>query len=171
MIAILVDMQPPVMIHRPVTPADEQRLARLFGRLSPESVYHRFFAMIHEIDPAGLKQLADNDGHSRVAIAAEENGEIVAVVRYALAGPPGTAEVAILVEDGHQGRHLGPDLLSEIAVKARAAGVSRFKATVLGENNHAMHVFRSVFPELRATFVSGTFELDIPLGPADSAKS
>ncbi len=156
------------MIHRPLIAADEELLVRLFGRLSPESVYNRFFAMIHEIDPAGLRQLADNDGHSQVAIAAEEGGEIVAVVRYALGDEPDTAEVAILVEDAHQGRHLGPQLLREIADKARAAGLSRFRATVLGENTHAMHVFRAVFPELTATFTSGTFELEIPLRPVDS---
>jgi len=153
------------MTFRPVTPADEDLLARLFGRLSPESVYRRFFAMIHEIDPAGLRRLADNDGVSRVALAAEEDGEIVAVARYALVAEPDTAEVAIVVEDGHQGRHLGPELLRELAAGARRAGVTRFTATVLGENAHAMHVFRAVFPDLVATFESGTFELEIPLGP------
>jgi hypothetical protein len=49
------------------------------------------------------------------------------------------------------------------------AGVSRFRATVLGDNTHALHVFRSVFPELTATLTSGTFELDIPLGTKDSS--
>ena len=162
------------MITRPVTLADQELLTRLFRRLSPESIYSRFFALIHEIDPAGLLRLADNDGINRVAIAAVEDGEIVAVARYALDPPDRgspVAEVAILVEDGFQGRHLGPRLLRELAEVARRAGVKRFKATVLGENAHAMHVFRSVFPNLRATLAAGTYELEIPLGEDGSPKS
>lgn len=151
---------------RPVTLADQELLARLFSRLSPESVYHRFFAMIHEIDPVGLRRLADNDGKLRVALAAEAAGEIVAVARYALDGVSDSAEVAVLVEDSHQGRHLGPDLLRALARIARQNGVSRFHATVLGENTRALHVFRTVFPGLTSDFRAATFELEIPLGDA-----
>ena len=150
-------------VFRPVTLDDEERLARLFSRLSPESVYHRFFAMIHQIDPKGLRRLADNDGKRRVALAAEEEGEIVAVARYALDEDPERAEVAIVVEDDRQGLHLGPELLRAVAEVARRQGVKTFHATVLGENTHALHVFRAVFPNLKTNFRAATFELEIPL--------
>jgi len=47
---------------------------------------------------------------------------------------PDTAEFAIVVGDALQGRGLGTLMARELATAARAAGIRRFAATMLGDN-------------------------------------
>jgi protein lysine acetyltransferase len=47
---------------------------------------------------------------------------------------PDTAEFAIVVGDALQGRGLGTLMARELATAARAVGIRRFAATMLGDN-------------------------------------
>jgi GNAT superfamily N-acetyltransferase len=61
---------------------------------------------------------------------------VVAVGRYERLSPPeGTseAEVALVIEDAHQGRGIGSLLLRHLAFAARANGIERFAGLVLPE--------------------------------------
>lgn len=131
---------------RIIQTTDDVRLERLFYRLSPESVYRRFFTL-YTTPPCGImRKLADLDHDSRDAMVAVVDDEIVAVARYAAVGPH-EAEVAVLVEDAWQGHGLGPRLLTCIAALARVHGYTTLTATVLAENRPAIAMLRAVFPD------------------------
>lgn len=135
---------------RIIQASDEPRLERLFYRLSPESVYRRFFTLYTNPPSGVLQKLADLDHDTRDAVVACVDGEIVGVARYATVGPH-EAEVAVLVEDAWQGRGLGRRLLECVTALARVHGVKTLVATVLAENRQATEMLRAVFPD--GTFV------------------
>jgi acetyltransferase len=61
---------------------------------------------------------------------------------------PDTAEFAIVVGDPLQGRGLGSLLARELAAAARAAGIRRFAATMLGDNDAARRLMRTISAHL-----------------------
>lgn len=139
---------------------DEERLCRLFYRLSPESVYRRFFTLYTHPPAGALRQLADVDHDRRDAMVAVVGDEIVGVARYsALDGRPGEAEVAVVVEDAWQGRGLGRRLLDCATSLARLHGMTTLSATVLAENVPAIAMLRAAYPD--ATWTSNGAEYDL----------
>ena len=125
---------------------DDARLERLFYRLSPESVYRRFFTL-YSTPPAGaIDQLAHLDHDTRDAVVAAVGDEVVGVARYATVAP-GVAEIAVVVEDAWQGRGVGRRLVECVAALARVHGMSELCATVLAENRPAIAMLRAVFPD------------------------
>ena len=154
---------------RPLEAGDAFRLRRMFDRLSPESVYQRFFAPIPLARRAALIHLAGVDHDLHESLVAEAGGEIVAVARYdATAGArddggsadrrrrspssrgrpdDGTAEVAVLVEDAWQGRGLGTLLLFRLARVGADRGLVAFRAVMLGENRGALRFLRRLSPD------------------------
>jgi len=59
---------------------------------------------------------------------------LIGVGRYEPSGEPHVAEVALVVEDGWQGRGLGAILLDAVTAAAEARGVLGFRADVLADN-------------------------------------
>lgn len=123
---------------RPIRPEDAPRLVELYDRLSQHTAYQRFFTIMKRLPPDWARMLATVDFHHRLAIVAEhgppEAPELVAVARYEPTDDPGTAEVALVVQDGFQGRGLGVLLLQHLLAAAEARGIRRFRAYVLGDN-------------------------------------
>jgi RimJ/RimL family protein N-acetyltransferase len=123
---------------RPIRPDDEPRLVALFHRLSPRSVYQRFFAARTSLPAAWYHAFANVDHARRLALVAErdtESGvEIVGVARYEPSDAPDTAEIAVVVDDAWQGHGVGRDLITRLLDEADARGIRRFRADVLGEN-------------------------------------
>jgi GNAT superfamily N-acetyltransferase len=126
---------------RPIRDGDETGLLALYDRLSPESLYFRFFA-VPDKDTAKAAYLAHVDYQKRYAIVAETAGAVVAVARWeSLAERPGHAEVAFTVADDFQGRGLGGILFRRLAVLARARGYTVFEAEVLKNNERMLRLF------------------------------
>lgn len=149
---------------RIIRTSDAERLERLFYRLSPESVYRRFFTL-YTTPPCGvMRKLVDLDHDSRDALVAVVDDEIVAVARYAAVGPH-EAEVAVVVEDAWQGLGLGPRLLTCVAALARVHGYTTLTATVLAENRPAIAMLRSVFPDGVWTPDGTEYEWRVALAP------
>ena len=154
--------------------ADAYSLLRMFDRLSPESVYHRFFAPMPQPRRAALMHLAGLDSQAHEAMVAEVDGEIVGVARYD--GRPGEddAEVAVIVEDAWQNRGLGTRLLRHLARVGARRGLTGFRAVVLGENRRALPFLRRLSPEADIRFRDGQYEVYAPFrvrraSPARSA--
>jgi RimJ/RimL family protein N-acetyltransferase len=61
---------------------------------------------------------------------------------------PDTAEFAIVIGDAFQGRRLGTLLARELAAAARAVGIRRFAATMLGENDAIRRLMRTITAHL-----------------------
>ncbi|MDQ1712296.1 MAG: hypothetical protein QOE45_1746 [Frankiaceae bacterium] len=143
---------------------DAERLGRLFYRLSPESVYRRFFTLYSHPPAHALRELADLDHDLRDAVVAIVDGEIVGVARYAaLLGEDRTAEVAVVVADDHQGQGLGRRLLACVVGLARLHGMTTLTATVLADNRPAIALLRAVFPHAEWTAHGAEYDLRVPL--------
>jgi len=153
---------------RPIEITDVERLQRMFGRLSPESIRFRFFSPIPRLPRSVLLRLADVDHCRRDALVVLDGDEIVAVARYnGLAGPQetvvGDAELAVTVEDAWQRRGLGGRLTRRLAVLARERGYDAFVATILPENRAALRLVRELASDAKMRFADGGYEARLPL--------
>ena len=98
---------------------DERRLARMYERMSADSVYYRFFSPVPRATATSLElnRLGDA-GH--VALVAVFGDDIVAAARYDVV-KPGVAEVAFVVADDYQTAR-GGDLAARTSRGARTIG-------------------------------------------------
>ena len=125
------------VLIRPVRPADAALLAEGFQRLSPESRRLRFLTAKDVLGPAELRYLTDVDHHDHEAIGALDlaTGQGAGIARYIRdSKDPRTAEIAVTIVDGWQGRGLGTELVARLAEHARAEGIDRFVALTAGGN-------------------------------------
>ncbi len=129
---------------RPILPEDEPRLATLYGRLSPDTAYQRFFGVMKQLPPSWAHHFANVDYRRRMALVAERSlewrPELIGVARYEPSGEEDTAEVALVVQDYWQGKDLGTILLQDILRAAEANGIRRFCAQVLADNGRMLRL-------------------------------
>ena len=154
---------------RPIRPDDAGLLRAFYARLSPESIYYRFFSPRPRLSESEIEHFTTVDHADRVALIATIGDSMVAVVRYDRIDPA-TAEVAFLVEDAQQGRGLGTVLLEHIAEAARERGVRRFVADVLPENRRMSKVFRAVGFEAKQRYEEGVLALTLDLEPTETSR-
>ena len=147
---------------RPIEPADAYALLRMFDRLSPESIYHRFFSPMPRPRRAALLHLAGLDHELHEALVATLGREIVAVARYDARPDETDAEVAVIVDDEWQGRGLGTRLLHRLARLGARRGLIAFRATILGENRRALPFLRRLSPEAEVLFRDGEYQVYAP---------
>jgi len=137
----------PNLVARPVEGTDAERVQRLFERLSPESVYRRFFTLFPAPPANVLRQLTDVDHVDHEALAVLDGDEIVALASWDRpAHATDEAEIAILVEDSWQHRGLGRALLRMLSGEAARRGISVLNATVLADNHPARHLASVAHP-------------------------
>ncbi len=148
---------------RPIAPGDADRLRSMHSRLSPDTVYMRFFSMVRTLSARDVERLTDVDHDDRVAFIALLRDEMVGVVRYDRAPGTADAEVAVVVEDAHQGRGLGPLMLEHLAAAGEERGIERFVANVLPSNRRMLQVFRSAGFETERHMADGFVELVYPI--------
>jgi GNAT superfamily N-acetyltransferase len=131
----------PELAVRAVEAEDVVRLARAFARLSPDTVYRRFFTLMPRPAPELLRRLAVVDHDTREGLAVLDGDEIVGLASWDRPVPHAAeAEVAVLVEDAWQHRGLGRALVRMLAGRARRQGIERFTATLLSDNRAALHL-------------------------------
>ncbi len=137
--------------------SDHDLVARLFYRLSPESVYRRFFSPTTRPDQLARSVLRV-DHHDREAIGAVEHGEVVGMAQYSR--PPGarSAELAMVVADGWQRQGLGTRLVAALAERAAAEGIDAFAVDIQGDNYGALRLLKRVAPGVRLVFSAGVGE-------------
>jgi acetyltransferase len=148
---------------RPIRGDDGDRLREFHARLSPQTVYNRFFAYRPALSDADVTRFTTVDQVDRVALVATLHGRIIGVVRYDRLPGTDDGEVAFVVEDAHQGRGLGPVLLEHLAAAARERGVARFVADVLPGNRAMLGVFKSAGYSVRRELADGYVELSFPI--------
>jgi GNAT superfamily N-acetyltransferase len=165
--------QGPVLRLRPIGPGDKGALAVGLQHLSADSTYKRFLSPKPRLSSRELAYLTEVDQHDHVAWVAEPVGApgcIVASGRWVrLADQPDTAEAAIVVADVLQGRGVGRELGRILAEEAHRHGVTRFSATMLGDNLPALALFRSISQQLESRVGGGVRELVADLRPAVAA--
>jgi GNAT superfamily N-acetyltransferase len=134
------------VLVRPLGPDDKRLLRSAFEALSPETRYRRFFAPLQSLSTQDLRYLTEVDHHDHEALAAinPENGMIIGVARYVRSEDPGEAEVAVVVGDPWQQQGVATALLERLVERARQAGIERFVALVLSDNEDGLEFFRHV---------------------------
>jgi RimJ/RimL family protein N-acetyltransferase len=151
---------------RPIEPDDKTGLAAAFQRLSDESRYRRFLSPHGRLSAAELRYLTEVDHHDHEALVALDpaTGEGVGVARYVRdRGRPDSAEVAVAVADGWQGRGVGTLLLHRLADRAREEGVRRFTALMLADNEPMAHLLGDIGETGVLDAGQGTVELAVAL--------
>jgi GNAT superfamily N-acetyltransferase len=148
---------------REITHDDIARLERMFTRLSPDTVYRRFFSPVHQLPRSALLWLTSVDHGCREALVALDGDEIVAVARYD--GRPGsaTAEIAVTVEDGWQHRGLGRRLTRRLARRALDHGFDAFEATMQPDNHAALGLLHRLSGDAVVRWDGNAYAASVPL--------
>jgi len=135
---------------RPVKPEDAPALEELFGKLSPTTIYYRFFSPLKSISPKMLARFTQIDYDREVALVAlDADGEaegdgILAVGR--IIGDPDIhkGEFAIVVGDPWQGKGIGAAVLQRCIDIARERGFKHIEGTVMSENRLMLNLGRKL---------------------------
>nr|MDQ3579166.1 GNAT family N-acetyltransferase [Actinomycetota bacterium] len=156
---------------RPIVPSDADALLAFHSRLSERTRYFRYFGPYPRIPARDLTRFSTVDHHDRVAFVALLGDDIVAVGRYErLSGDEkDDAEVAFVVQDGHQGRGIGSILLEHLAAAANERGLRRFVAEVLAENAQMVRVFRDAGYQVGREFDEGALHLEFAIDPTEAS--
>ncbi len=152
---------------RPLTPDDRHTLAEFHQRQSSESIYRRFFSPKPRLTERELDHFTNIDMTDRVALIVEQHGEMLAWASYERWPGRDEAEAAFMVDDAHQGRGIATLLLEHLAAIARANGIRRFTAEVLGDNRAMLTVFAKAGWPLQRRFDSGVVDLDWELADTE----
>ena len=144
---------------RPIEPGDKSRLQHALGQLSRESIRRRFLVAKPVLSAAELRYLTEVDGTDHLALVAvleDDADQIVAVARCVRLEPGGEqAEFAIVVGDPIQGEGLGTVLAAALADAACQAGIRRFAATTLADNDAVQRLMDTFATRLEHEAVEG----------------
>ena len=132
---------------RSIRAEDSNSVLEAFKGMNKESVYRRFFSPKKELSPAEVEQLTDVGFSKVVALVVTRpspKGELlIGGGRYAVEGPGASeAEIAFMTNGDYRGLGIASLILKHLVRIAREAGVSRFEAEVLAENQPMLAVFR-----------------------------
>jgi GNAT superfamily N-acetyltransferase len=135
---------------RGIRPDDKTMIEAAFLRLSPESIFRRFFTAKSTLTEAELKWVTEVDFEKTVALVVvlDEGLQMNIIgagryIEYDAENAMRTAEIAFTVLDEFQGKGIGKFLMKHLAIIGRAKGVARFEALVLTENKGMLRVFSS----------------------------
>ncbi len=150
---------------RPVRPEDAPALLAFYKRLSPDSLYFRFFS-VPRLDIKKAQSVSRVDYENTFGLIGETAGRIVAAAHFfRKAGQPDRAEAAFTVEDALQGQGIGTRLLERLAEIARARGINVFEADVLAQNRRMLDVFSNCGFEVTQRFEGGVGRISFSLTP------
>ena len=134
------------VLLRAIRPEDEPAEHEMLSTLSPESLRTRFFSAIRDISHEWLILFCniDYDRHMAIVAEMEEMGKkkMVGVARLIMNQDLTSGEVAVLVQDRFQGKHLGSKFVEVLIEIARERGLEEVRADVLIENESMLNVFR-----------------------------
>ncbi|CAG4901719.1 unnamed protein product, partial [Acidithrix sp. C25] len=150
---------------RPIKSGDAPRIEAMHSRLSPETIYFRFFTPLPRLSEAMLSRFVNVDYIDRMALVALLGDDIIAVARYDRLPGHSTAEVAFLVDDAHQGRGLATIMLEFLVEAAKEAGIHTFIADTLPENSRMLRVFRDAGFKDTRSFQDGVIRVRFEINP------
>ena len=139
---------------RPLVAADREHLVDMLTACSRTSLYQRFMTL----SPSAPREyvdcaLSDPDSYV-VVVEARVAGAWRIVAEGSLFFSGGrSAEIALLVRDGHHGAGLGALVVRHLCRYAAGRGVTRLEATALAGNRRVIQLFQRVV---------GAVELDPP---------
>ena len=156
---------------RPIRPDDAGRLVEFHRRLSPHSVYLRFFTFHPTLSPAEVARFTTVDYVDRLALVAAEGERLIAVGRFDRFPDTTEAEVAFIVADEFQHHGIGALLLDELVKAARERGIETFSAQTLAENHSMLDVFRHAGFPVTSSIEFGTVNVHFPIAPSEASEA
>jgi len=167
--AVLRDGTP--VCARAIRSDDKERMRIAFQRLSPQTVYRRFFQRLTALTSGALQEATELDFHDHVGLAltvGEGTSERLIAVGQFVRVTPGAdcAEVAFVVADDYQGRGAATLLLQHLVHIARGLGVRELLALVLPNNREMLDVLQNSKLPLRQTFEDGICRVVLSLEAA-----
>jgi acyl-CoA synthetase (NDP forming)/GNAT superfamily N-acetyltransferase len=160
--ALLIDGE--IVQIRTADPADLAGVGDLHQRVSPRSLYLRYFTAAPNIDKY-LRHLlrAADDAHEVLVVSLRD--QVVGVAGYEQLADPASAEVAFLVDDAYQGLGIATLLLEHLAAEAFGRGVERFVAETLPQNAAMLGVFRDAGFPVSTRYEDGVVAVSFPTVP------
>jgi len=157
------------VIVRPVLPQDADIMQAFVQSLSNGSRRNRFFRTLHELPPDLLRRFTQVDYHQHLALLAEVFIDGVEVIvgegRYVVDEGGTSAEFAVAVADGWQGKGIGRLLVERLECRAAAEGISRLHGETLLTNRAMQHLARSTgFTASYAPRAEGVLRLEKQIG-------
>jgi RimJ/RimL family protein N-acetyltransferase len=131
----------PTLRVAPLRNGDTATIAALFGRLGERSRRTRFLGAKPCLSPTELAAFAAEDS-LRHAVVAYVDGDPLPAGIARLVREGDSAEIAFVVADEHQGKHIGTALARELLADARAAGIGCVTATIDSSNSAALALLR-----------------------------
>lgn len=133
------------IVVRPIRPADGVPLAELHARLSPDSIYRRYFGVKPVLSAADIKRFTGIAEAWRFAlVGVRSDGQLVGVARYEGLSGRSDAEIALIVDDALHHHGLGRLLLLRLIDVARLSGMSSLTAIVLSSNIPMLHLLQGL---------------------------
>ena len=157
---------------RPARPEDFDAVRDLHAKLSPDSLYLRFFSMSSVAAEREAGRLCRAPAPDHVALLVLMDGELIGCGSYECDDPPSqSAEVAFTVADDMHNRGAGMLLLEHLVSLARGRGINVFTAETLSENARMLRVFADAGLQVHRALADGVYDLTFPLpaGEADTA--
>jgi GNAT superfamily N-acetyltransferase len=160
---------------RPIRPADGEQLAGLHARLSPDSIYRRYFGFKSMLSPAEILRFTGISEEWRFAlVGVRSTGELAGVARYEGQAGGTDAEIALIVDDALHHLGLGSRLLQRLVDVAVVSGLTSLTAVVLASNMPMLHLLTALHLPSTSARDSGSIEVRLQLAglelPADRAR-
>ena len=158
------------VVHiRAMRPADRNEFIAAFERTSAQTRYRRFFALKKGLTEADLDFSLNVDFVNHVALAATlEDSDarqlLVGAGRYVVSAER-VAELALMVDDTHQGLGIGTQLMRHLILIARNAGLHAFEAEVLSANAPMLDVFKHCGLPMTTRHEVGVVRVRLDLAP------
>ncbi|MGM0688121.1 MAG: GNAT family N-acetyltransferase [Bacillota bacterium] len=151
---------------RPVKISDEPLLKDFFYKLSDETKYNRFLSRRKDMPHEMLQDIFVVIDYTKemVILATIEDGDsevVIGVGQFAVIEGTLTAQVALVVRDDYHQKGLGTKLLSYLAYIAKKQGLVGFKAEILPDNKHVLHLLEKTGSVVEKKFSSGVYIIEI----------
>lgn len=151
---------------RPVRISDEPLLKDFFYNLSDETRYRRFLSRREDMPHEMLQDLFVVIDYSRemvILATVEKEGaeDVIGVGQYAVIEGTLTAQVALVIRDDYHGKGIGTELLSYLTYIAGKQGLVGFKADILPDNKHILHLLEKTGEITEKKFSAGVYLIEI----------
>lgn len=149
------------IIFRSIRPTDEHNIRDLVYALSKETVYYRYMSRQTTFSHKQIQDFVYIDHRKDMALVGtipEAHGEdIICVGRYYLDEKTNRAEVAFVIRDDWQNKHLGTFLFKKLADLAKRNGITGFTAEVLRENTRMQSIFNHSGFQIKTRLQEGVY--------------
>ena len=156
------------ILIRSARPDDFDTVRDLHEKMSPDSLYLRFFSLSPKAAEREARRICREPGPDHAALLSFLDSRLIGCGSYE-SPIPGTAEVAFTIADDMHNRGVGTLLLEHLISRARNQGLHAFTATTLSENSAMLRVFADAGLQAQRTLADGVYDLTFPLpsGEAD----